>query len=47
LVLVSADVQAIPNAPITKTAERAKVFFIVILSPVFFKDYNYTIQLHF
>ncbi len=41
LVFTSAFVQAIPNAPITKTAERAKVFFIEILSPVFFKDYIY------
>jgi hypothetical protein len=31
LVLTFASVQAIPNAPIIKTAERAKVFFIVIL----------------
>ena len=39
LVLVfAASPQAIPNALIAKTAERAKVFFILLNSPVFFKD---------
>jgi hypothetical protein len=39
-VLVLAVSQAIPIAPSANTAERAKVFFIVI-SPVFSKDLFY------
>jgi hypothetical protein len=38
------DSQAIPNAPSANTAERAKVFFISIVSPVFSKDLFYYLQ---
>ncbi len=40
LVVVS---QAIPIAPKTKTADNTKVFFILINSPVFFKDYFFNL----
>jgi hypothetical protein len=42
-VLVPASPQAAPRRPIVKTAERAITFFISINSPVFFKEYMFTL----